>query len=113
MNLDIAPTMLDVANIPVPIDIKGESILPLLTGEKEKSRDALYYHYYENGEHSVSPHFGIKTKRYKLIRFYKRVESWELYDSQNDPNEMNNLYGKKKFGKITGHSKKSVKRFTK
>ncbi len=35
----------------------------------------MYYHYYENGEHSVSPHFGISTARYKLIRFYKRVEN--------------------------------------
>ena len=101
MNLDIAPTILDAAEIAVPKDMQGESILPLLAAKKGKGRDALYYHYYENGEHSVSPHFGIKTKRYKLIRFYKRVESWELYDVQNDPHEMNNLYGKKKFAKIT------------
>ncbi len=59
----------------------------------------MYYHYYENGEHSVSPHFGISTGRYKLIRFYKRVESWELYDMQKDPYEMKNLYNNKKYKK--------------
>ena len=53
----------------------------------------MYYHYYENGEHSVSPHFGIKTNRYKLIRFYEKVESWELFDLQTDPSEMKNIYG--------------------
>ena len=73
----------------------------LFTDKKEKGRDAIYYHYYENGEHSVSPHFGIRTKRYKLVRFYKRVNSWELYDLKKDPNEMNNLYGQKKYEKIT------------
>jgi hypothetical protein len=52
----------------------------------------MYYHYYENGEHAVSPHFGIKTKRYKLIRFYKRVDSWELFDLRTDPNELCNIY---------------------
>lgn len=52
----------------------------------------MYYHYYENTVHDVSPHFGIKTKRYKLIRFYERVENWELFDLQTDPQELNNIY---------------------
>ncbi|HLW19104.1 MAG TPA: sulfatase/phosphatase domain-containing protein, partial [Cyclobacteriaceae bacterium] len=100
MNLDIAPTMLDAAGLPIPKDIQGESMLPLLMDKSAKGRDAIYYHYYENGEHAVSPHFGVQTDRYKLIRFYKRVESWELYDLEKDPQEMNNLYGAKKHQKI-------------
>jgi arylsulfatase A-like enzyme len=101
MNLDIAPTCLDVAGVAIPQDMQGRSILPLLTGKKEKGREAMYYHYYENGEHSVSPHFGVQTTKYKLIRFYKRVNSWELYDLQKDPHDMHNLYGKKGYEKIT------------
>ncbi|MEC5164489.1 arylsulfatase A-like enzyme [Flavobacterium sp. PL11] len=101
MNLDIAPTMLDAAGVAIPKDEQGESMLPLFTDKKAKGRDAIYYHYYENGEHSVSPHFGIRTDRYKLVRFYKRVNSWELYDLKKDPNEMNNIYGQKKYKKIT------------
>src|SRR5690554_11296 len=100
MNLDIAPTMLDAAGLPIPKDIQGESMLPLLMDKSAKGRDAIYYHYYENGEHAVSPHFGVQTDRYKLIRFYKSVESWELYDLEKDPQEMNNLYGAKKHQKI-------------
>lgn len=101
MNLDIGPTALDAANVAIPEDMQGESFLPLLINKKEKGRDAMYYHYYEKGEHSVSPHLGIKTKRYKLIRFYDAVNTWELFDLKNDPHEMNNLYGKKEFEKIT------------
>ena len=101
MNLDIAPTVLNAAGVAVPKDMQGKSFLPLVTGKKAKGRDAMYYHYYENGEHSVSPHFGISTKRYKLIRFYERVNSWELYDLKKDKNEMNNVYGKKGYEKIT------------
>jgi arylsulfatase A-like enzyme len=101
MNLDIAPTMLDAAGVSVPKGMQGESILPLFKDKKKKGREAVYYHYYENGEHAVSPHFGVRNKRYKLVRFYKRVGTWELYDLKKDPMEMNNLYGKKGYEKIT------------
>jgi arylsulfatase A-like enzyme len=108
MNLDIAPTCLDAAGVAIPEDMQGKSMLPLLTRKKGKGREAMYYHYYENGEHSVSPHFGVQTKKYKLIRFYKRVDSWELYDLQKDPHDMHNLYGKKGYEKITQRLKSQL-----
>lgn len=108
MNLDIAPTLLDAAGIPVPGDMQGTSVLPVLT-KKAKGRHAMYYHYYENGEHAVSPHFGIRAGRYKLIRFYKRVDAWELYDLEKDPGEMNNLFGEKGYEKITAGLKEQLK----
>lgn len=101
MNLDIAPTLLDAANLEVPSAMQGKSMLPLFKNKNAKGRDAMFYHYYENGEHSVSPHFGLSTKRYKLIRFYTRVSSWELYDLQKDPSEEHNIFGKKGYEKIT------------
>jgi len=113
MNLDIAPTLLDAAGVKVPNDMQGQSFLPLLEGKKEKARKILYYHYYENGEHSVSPHFGIRTKRYKLIRFYERVEGWELYDLKKDRSEMNNVYGKKGYERITEQLKKQLNKLIK
>ncbi|HEX5153037.1 MAG TPA: sulfatase [Parafilimonas sp.] len=101
MNLDIAPTMLEAAGVKIPGDMQGQSFLPLLKNKEVKGRDAIYYHYYENGEHAVSPQFGIRTKHYKLIRFYERVNSWELYDLKKDKGEMNNVYGKKGYERIT------------
>ncbi|MEJ7736810.1 MAG: sulfatase [Chitinophagaceae bacterium] len=101
MNLDIAPTVLQIAGVPIPKDMQGQSFLPLVTTKNAKGREAMYYHYYENGEHSVSPHFGIQTGRYKLIRFYKRVNSWELYDLRKDPHEVYNLFGKKGYERLT------------
>lgn len=108
LNLDIAPTVLQAAGVQVPADMQGKSFLPLLTQKAYTKRTALYYHYYENGEHAVSPHFGISTGKYKLIRFYKRVESWELYDLESDKSEMKNLYGKKGYEKITALLKKQL-----
>jgi arylsulfatase A-like enzyme len=101
MNLDIAPTLLQAAGVSIPNDMQGKSFLSLVKKPGNKGREAMYYHYYENGEHSVSPHFGIRTNRYKLIRFYKRVDAWELYDLKKDAREMNNIYGKKGTATIT------------
>jgi len=103
-NIDYAPTFLDLAGAPIPDDIQGVSLLPLLKGKaatkKDKAaiknwRDAIYYHYYEYpAEHNVRRHYGIRTDRYKLMHFYGHdVNTWELFDLQNDPHEMHNLYG--------------------
>ncbi|NQX37833.1 Arylsulfatase A [Pedobacter steynii] len=108
MNLDIAPTMLDAAGISIPKDVQGKSMLPQLKDKNKNGRKVMFYHYYENGEHAVSPHFGIRTSRYKLIRFYKRVNSWELFDLQKDPGELNNLYGVPGYEKITAQMKKQL-----
>jgi len=108
MNLDLGPTLLDAAGIKVPSDMQGASFLPLVKGTAQKGRNAMYYHYYENGEHSVSPHFGISTGRYKLIRFYTRVNGWELFDLEKDPSEMTNRYGQKGYEKISLNLKKQL-----
>ena len=74
-----------------------------MKGEKPKQwRDALYYHFYEYpAEHSVKRHYGVRDSRYKLIHFYNDIDTWELYDLKNDPNELNNLYGKPGTERIT------------
>ena len=40
----------------------------------------------------VKRHYGVKTKRYKLIHLYYDIDEWELYDLQKDPQEMKNVY---------------------
>lgn len=91
MNIDIASTLLDFAGVEIPEDIQGKSMKPIVIGDKDYSwRDALYYHYYEISFGLVK-HYGIRTDRYKLIYFYDPIDSWELYDLKEDPNEMNNL----------------------
>ena len=79
------------------------------TGETPADwRNSLYYHYYEfPGFHSVRAHYGIKTMRYKLMHFYVD-DKWELYDLDNDKEEMNNLYDKPGYEIITKQLKESL-----
>lgn len=110
-NIDYAPTFLELAGVEVPDDIQGISLLPLLKGDNCKWRDALYYHYYEYpGPHSVRRHFGIRTERYKLMRFYgDEINEWEFYDLKSDPIEMKNLYNEYKGSDILIKLKKRLK----
>ena len=111
-NIDYAPTFLELAGIEKPEEMQGESFLPLLKGEKVPEwRNSLYYHFYEYpAEHMVCRHFGVRTDRYKLIRYYNDIHSWELFDLQEDPTEMNNIYGKPGTEEITKELKAELKR---
>ncbi|MDA1045115.1 MAG: sulfatase, partial [Verrucomicrobia bacterium] len=97
-NIDFAETFLELAGSPIPSNMQGRSIVPLLEGKTpEDWRKSLYYHYYEYPVvHSVRRHEGVFDGRYKLIRFYGQDvpsgEEWELFDLENDPNEMNSVY---------------------
>ncbi|MBB6462627.1 sulfatase family protein [Flammeovirga kamogawensis] len=118
MNIDFAPTLLDFAGVEIPSDIQGKSIKDIVEGEDVKDwRDAMYYHYYEYPWwHHVQPHYGVRTERYKLIHFYYNPEKqkgkiqdvWELYDLKEDPNEVNNIYGKKGTEEVTARLKTKI-----
>ena len=93
-NLDFAQTFLEAAQIEIPEDMQGESLISLLKGDTSQwDRESVYYHYYEYpGPHMVKRHYGIVTKKFKLVHFYHDIDEWELYDRKNDPQEMKNVY---------------------
>jgi len=91
-NIDVAPTILEVAGIAKPQHMVGSSILPLLKDSGIKWRGKVFYEYYWEYDYPQTPTMhGVRTDRYKLIRYHGVWDTNEFYDLQEDPNEMNNL----------------------
>jgi len=58
-------------------------------------------------------HYGVRTKRFKLIHFYYDIDVWELYDLQNDPQELNNVYNDPAYADAAEELKLELKRLRK
>ncbi|MGI9644266.1 MAG: sulfatase family protein [Ilumatobacteraceae bacterium] len=106
LNVDIAPTFLDLAGLEVPESMQGSSFVPLLRGETPAGwQDSMYYRYWmhDDGIHHVPAHYGVRTHTHKLIGYYNdplaqpgadgaaTEPEWELYDLVADPAELHNV----------------------
>ena len=93
-HVDLAPTLLDYAGLPIPEDIQGYSLRSILEGNAEQVRDTCYYHFYSHGDDNLPEMIGIRTNTHKLIHYpgMKGKYQWELFDLVNDPEEMQNHY---------------------
>jgi arylsulfatase A-like enzyme len=111
LNVDFAETFLDAAGIPVPADMQGRSLLPLLRGREPKDwRTSMYYRYYHDpGHHNTAAHYGVRTCTHKLIHFWKK-DQWELFDLVADPYELHNLYGQRGQEQVTAALKSELGR---
>ena len=91
-NIDIAPTILEAAGLQMPAHMQGMSITPLLNRQDTAWRDRIFYEYYWEMDYPQTPTmFGVRTDRYKYIRYHGIWDTNEFYDLQNDPNETQNL----------------------
>jgi len=111
LDIDLAPTFLDLAGVSIPAHFQGKSVLPLAQKEDPLFRPEWLYEYYEfpNPE-NVAVHRGIRTDRYKLIHYYQdKPEAFELYDLQSDPHETNNLYGTPEHAELERHLKERLR----
>jgi arylsulfatase A-like enzyme len=101
LNVDVAPTLLELARVSVPEWMQGESMRPLLEGRVVEWRDAWLYESYEYpAVHMVRKNRGIRTDRWKYIHYFENPQEYELYDLATDPGEKKNLYGNPEFAPI-------------
>jgi arylsulfatase A-like enzyme len=99
IDVDFAPTLLNLAGVPIPAHMQGKSLLNLTARTRSEWRKDWFYHYYEYPYPHVQPHRGIRTPHYKLIHYY-RIDRYELYNLQNDPGELHNLAGLSEYSEI-------------
>lgn len=115
VNVDFAPTFLDLAGAEVPDHCQGRSFVPLLRGEAPDDwPQSMYYRYWMHRDfiHNNPAHYGVRTKTHKLIAYYNDPlgqpgalgpvdpPEWELYDLVADPLETRNLIDSSEHGKI-------------
>jgi arylsulfatase A-like enzyme len=100
-----------LAGLPVPADMQGKSLAPVLAGKTPDDwRKSMYYRYYHDpGDHNTRAHYGVRTTTHKLIHYWKK-DAWELFDLQSDPHELRNLYGQAGSEKITASLQSELKR---
>jgi arylsulfatase A-like enzyme len=100
LNVDIAPTFLDLAGIKTPAQMQGRSFAPLLQRKNIDWRKQVFYEYYWEAAFPSTPTiFAVRNDRYKYIYNHGVWDINELYDLAEDPYEMNNLIRDKNFDK--------------
>ena len=106
LNVDFAPTLLDLAHLEIPNEVQGQSLRSIVSGDNPLTwRKSMYYRYWMHGAHfNVPAHYGIRTENHKLIYYYgdplnatgatgdQTNPTWELFDLKRDPEELQNLY---------------------
>lgn len=100
--IDIAPTIMQIAGIPVPKNMQGQSFLPIMKGEHIPWRNKIYYEYYWEYDFPQTPTiFSVRTDRFKYIFNHGTWDINELYDLKQDPYEMNNLIRDTSYRKLS------------
>ncbi|HPG38244.1 MAG TPA: sulfatase [bacterium] len=91
-NIDIAPTLLELAGLETPANMDGKLLMPLLQNVATTWRSEIFYEYYweRNFPHTPTVH-GVRTDKHKYIHYHGIWDCDELYDLENDPQEMHNL----------------------
>lgn len=100
-NVDIAPTIFEVAGLEKPASMPGKSMVQLFEGDETDWRTRVYYEYFWEFDFPMTPTvFGVRTDQYKLMKYHGVWDQNELYDIINDPDEMYNLMGKPEYDAI-------------
>ena len=124
LNVDFGQTFLDYAGIDEDPSMQGKSFRSMLSGLAVPDwRTGMYYRYWMHGaHHQVWAHYGIRTKRHKLIYYYNdglgqegaldeiHAPEWELYDLEEDPGEINNVYSNPEYADLVSTLKKEMHR---
>lgn len=92
LNIDLAPSILEMARVAVPENMEGRSFLPVLESGRARGRKAWLYEYFREFPYNVPEIRAIRTERHIYMEYEGRRKP-ELYDLEEDPRQRTNLMG--------------------
>ena len=116
LNIDLAPTLLELAGVTVPSAMQGRSLVPLLQGKRSAWRNSFLIEYYSD---KVMPRItqmgykAVRTERWKYIHYLELEGMDELYDLKTDPYEIKNLTNQPGYEKVLAEMKKEMQQLLK
>jgi arylsulfatase A-like enzyme len=101
LNIDMAPTILDLAGVQVPATIQGKSMLPLLKNPQPQVpfRTEWFYEHHHDGSGRIQPTEAVMSDGWKYVKYLNHDDagSEELYQLSSDPYELENLRGNSEY----------------
>ena len=113
LNIDLAPTLLELARVSVPAKMEGLSLVPLLKGARTEWRKSFLIEYYSDKVFPRIRQMGykaIRNERWKYIHYFELEGMDELYDLKSDPYEMRNIVNQPETAKIVEELKSEIQR---
>ena len=116
LNIDLAPTLLELAGVAVPSTMQGQSLVPLLIGKHPAWRNSFLIEYYSDKVFPRMAQMGykaVRNERWKYIHYLELEGMDELYDLKTDPYEMKNLIHQPEAAKALARMKREMERLLK
>jgi len=113
LNIDLAPTLLEVAGVPTPSNMQGRSLVPLLKGLRPEWRSSFLIELYSDKVFPRIVQMGyeaVRNQRWKYIHYRELDGMDELYDLKSDPYEMKNLISEPSARKALDEMKRELER---
>ncbi len=109
LNVDLAPTVMELAGVKATVPMHGRSLLPVLQGRNEKWRDSILTEYFVDPPYPQTQKWqSIRTSRWKWIHYPELQNADELYDLKADPAEMSNVIGESRHAAVAGQMRSDL-----
>jgi N-acetylglucosamine-6-sulfatase len=92
LNIDLAPTLVEMIGAPGATEMQGMSLLPAMQRRRRDKRSIFFYQYDRETPYSTPSLMGVRTPDWKLVRYQEEGQLHELYNVKKDPFEMRNLF---------------------
>lgn len=110
LNIDLAPTLLDIVGIEIPADMQGMSLKPILEAGSAPGRASWLYEHFPVFPIPIPGITAVRTKRYKYIEYQNHKRPREIFDLEADPKEKQNMTGTEKGRMLQEELKRELER---